>query len=57
MRLGEHNIESDDDGSVQDIDVIRAEKHPEHNKNKDGTNDIAILHLRNHARFSSKSKI
>lgn len=44
MRLGEHDISSTTDGVVQDIKVIRTERHSNYNR-RDGTNDIAILYL------------
>lgn len=44
MRLGEHDISSTTDGVVQDVKVIRTEKHPSYNR-RDGTNDLAILYL------------
>lgn len=53
MRLGEHDISSTTDGAVEDIKVIRSERHPNYNK-RDGTNDIAILFLEHDASLSSK---
>lgn len=52
-RLGEHDTEKDDDGAVQDINIIFSERHPYFNK-QDGTNDVAILHLEYDAEFSSE---
>ncbi|XP_037048485.1 venom protease-like [Bradysia coprophila] len=43
-RLGEHDISSTTDGVVEDVNVIRAERHPEYNRH-DKTNDIAIIYL------------
>lgn len=42
------------DGTVEDIKVIRTEKHPDHNKRRDGTNDIAILYLERDTAVTSK---
>lgn len=52
-RFGEHDISSTTDGDVEDIKVIRSERHPDYNK-RDGTNDIAILYLERDVSFSSE---
>lgn len=54
MRLGEHDISSTSDGTVEDIKVFRSERHPKYNK-RDGTNDIAILYLEHDVGISSKN--
>lgn len=56
-RFGEHDISSTtDDGDLEDIKVIRSERHPDYNK-RDGTNDIAILYLERDVSFSSELNI
>lgn len=52
-RFGEHNIVSDDEAIVQDIKIVRSEKHRDYN-NRDGRNDIAILKLEHDVKLSSK---
>lgn len=54
MRLGEHDISSTSDGTVEDIKVFRSERHPNYNK-RDGTNDIAILYLERDVGITSKN--
>lgn len=54
VRLGEHDIGSNSDGPVQDIDIIKAEPHAYYN-DKEITNDIAILYLARDADLSSES--
>lgn len=41
---------------MQDIKIIRKERHPNYNK-RDGTNDIAVIYLERDVDISSKSKI
>ncbi|XP_031626165.1 venom serine protease Bi-VSP-like isoform X2 [Contarinia nasturtii] len=53
VRLGEHDISSTSDGEVQDIKVIRSERHADYNR-RDGTNDIAILYLERDVQFSKR---
>lgn len=52
--MGEHDISSTTDGEIQDIKVRSTTKHDMYNK-RDGTNDIAILHLDDDAKLSSES--
>ncbi|XP_055308154.1 venom protease-like [Sitodiplosis mosellana] len=52
-RFGEHDINSDQDGPVQDININRKNRHPNFNKRL-GTNDIAILHLEHDVIFSNR---
>lgn len=54
--MGEHDISSTTDGAVEDIKVIRSERHPNYNK-RDGTNDIAILYLERDVAFTSELHI
>lgn len=53
MRLGEHDISSTSDGEIQDIKVGFTQRHENYNK-RDGTNDIAVLHLAKDADLSSE---
>ncbi|XP_055303524.1 venom protease-like [Sitodiplosis mosellana] len=52
VRLGEYNFSSYD-ASVQDLKVIRTERHPNYNE-RDGTNDIAILYLERDVHISPR---
>lgn len=52
-RLGEHDISSTTDGSTEDINIIRSERHPNYDR-RDGTSDIAVLYLEHDAELSSE---
>lgn len=56
MRLGEHNIKTTNDGSHDDIAIVRSRPHELYNINNK-PNDIAILYLARDATFSGKLKI
>lgn len=53
MRLGVHDINARNDEAVQEVKVIRSEKHLDFNQ-LDGTNDIAILYLERDLDITSK---
>lgn len=52
MRLGEHDLRTDD-GGHQDIPIARTVTHEEFDPNIK-TNDIAIIHLERDVEFSGK---
>lgn len=53
VRLGEHNLHSEDDGPVEDIEVIKVTKHMYYDTPKHA-NDIAILTLARDVTFSGE---
>lgn len=55
VRLGEHDTSRDDDGTVQDIKVVKVEKYPQYDA-RIGNSDLAVLYLERDADLSSKDK-
>lgn len=54
VRLGVHNITATHDDNVQNIKIIRTERHIKYNA-ADATNDIAILYLEKDVIISRES--
>lgn len=54
VRLGVYDITSTNDETIQDVNVIRAERHPDYDF-RYGINDIAILYLERDVDATRKS--
>lgn len=51
VRLGEHDLSTNDETQHVDVDVVKAAAFPNYDK-KDGHSDLAILTLANDVRFT-----
>lgn len=52
VRLGEHDLGSDTEAPLQQINVVKVAKYPSYDP-KDGHNDLAILYLETEAHFTA----
>lgn len=53
VRLGEHNLDKEDETKTIDVNVIKAAIHPKYDK-KDGHSDLAILTLEHDIPFTNR---
>lgn len=56
VRLGEHDIATEDDGATDDVEIAHVVPHPEYDSELQ-LNDIAIVHLKHDIEFTGKLNI